>query len=288
MGARSGRSSPVTAIAYGRALGLVLLAIVTGLGFAVGRWFATAPSPRFRAPGPADYPPGVEGELAQYGRQLIDETNRHVGPGAADPALRLAGNNLTCGACHLDSGARRFGLPLVSSFASFPRYLPDGSVMTLANRINQCMTRSMNGRPLPESSRGMAAFIAYIKLLGRGTPIGVEFPGTGIPPLPDPAQPPDGARGRVVYAQYCATCHRPDGLGERRGPTDTDGYTVTPLWGPDSFNAAAGMARLPTAAAFVRANMPYGVTANEPLLSAQQAWDVAAYMLAQPRPNLAP
>ncbi len=95
-------------------------------------------------------------------------------------------------------------------------------------------------------------------------------------------------RGEGLYAQYCATCHRPDGLGERRGPTDTDGYTVTPLWGPDSFNAAAGMARLPTAAAFVRANMPYGVTANEPLLSAQQAWDVAAYMLAQPRPNLAP
>jgi len=284
MGTHPGRSSPVTVLLSRRILPrLAILLLVAGLAFAAGWWFARPAPDWFSAP--TTYPAGAEGTLARYGRQLIDETNLHIGPGASEAAMRFAGNNLTCGACHLDSGARRYGLSLVSSFAAFPRYLSDGSIQTLADRINQCMENSMNGRPLLEGGREMAAFVAYIKLLGRGTPTGVEVRGTGLPPLAAPAQTPNAVRGKVVYDRSCAACHRPDGLGERKGPTNSAGYTITPLWGPDSFNADAGMAHLATAAAFVRGNMPYGVTANEPLLETQDAWDVATYMLAQPRPG---
>ena len=57
-----------------------------------------------------------------------------------------------------------------------------------------------------------------------------------------------------------------------------------PLWGPKSFNIGAGMARLNTAAAFVRANMPLG---QGGLLSEQEAFDVAAFFTRQPRPDFA-
>ena len=40
--------------------------------------------------------------------------------------------------------------------------------------------------------------------------------------------------------------------------------------GDDSFNAAAGMAKLAHAAAFVRTNMPFGVRYQDPVLTVQQ------------------
>ena len=62
---------------------------------------------------------------------------------------------------------------------------------------------------------------------------------------------------------------------------------VPPLWGPDSFNDGAGMARLTNAANFIHFNMPHGADYLNPQLSVEQAWDVAAYMVSQPRPKKA-
>jgi thiosulfate dehydrogenase len=62
---------------------------------------------------------------------------------------------------------------------------------------------------------------------------------------------------------------------------------VPPLWGSDSFNDGAGMARLITAANFVHFNMPHGTDYLYPQLTVEQAWDVAAYMISQPRPTKA-
>ena len=63
------------------------------------------------------------------------------------------------------------------------------------------------------------------------------------------------------------------------------GETVfPPLWGPRSFNIGAGMARLNTAAAFVKQNMPLG---QGNTLSDQEAYDVALYFTKQPRPDFA-
>src|SRR5258707_11544297 len=62
---------------------------------------------------------------------------------------------------------------------------------------------------------------------------------------------------------------------------------VPPLWGNDSFNDGAGMARLITAANFIHFNMPHGTDYLNPQLTPEDAWDVAAYMVSQPRPHKA-
>jgi thiosulfate dehydrogenase len=55
-----------------------------------------------------------------------------------------------------------------------------------------------------------------------------------------------------------------------------------PLWGGKSFNIGAGMARQWTAAAFVRRNMP----SDRPgTISAQDAADVAGWVVSRPRPD---
>lgn len=221
-----------------------------------------------------------DGELIAYGYRLIAETYAVIGPEVGDPALRFAGNNLACRNCHLDSGTSRTGLPLVGVFKTFPKFSErDQRVISLAERIDECMTRSMNGRPLPDESREMKGFVAFLRYIGEPAPVHVE-------PAPAAPLPPDAARGADVYATVCAVCHGTDGLGRRTGAAgDARGYEFPPLWGPDSFNGGAGMDRYPRIVGFVRRNMPRGVDPQHPVLSLQQAWDVSAYVIAQPRPH---
>ncbi|HUU25074.1 MAG TPA: c-type cytochrome, partial [Methyloceanibacter sp.] len=166
--------------------------------------------------------------------------------------------------------------------ATFPMMV-DNKVVTLPDRINSCMTLGLNGQPLPEESPVMAALIAYIEFVGKGTPEGVRVPGMGLMPIDLPEAVPDSRRGLTVYANHCASCHGQTGQGEAKLPPDV-GYYVPPLWGDDSFNGGAGMGQLFYAASFIRANMPTGVDYQTPALSVQEAWDVAAYMIANPHP----
>jgi thiosulfate dehydrogenase len=59
------------------------------------------------------------------------------------------------------------------------------------------------------------------------------------------------------------------------------------VWGPDSYNNGAGMTRLLTAAAFAMHNMPIGTVFNAPVLKAEDAYDVAAYINSHKRPEKA-
>jgi thiosulfate dehydrogenase len=57
-----------------------------------------------------------------------------------------------------------------------------------------------------------------------------------------------------------------------------------PLWGPRSYTIAADMARVSVAASFIKANMP---RTRGWALSDDDAYDVAAYINSQPRPDFA-
>ena len=65
--------------------------------------------------------------------------------------------------------------------------------------------------------------------------------------------------------------HGNDGEGKRAGSAgDMKGYEFPPLWGNDSFNDGAGMARLIAAANFIHSNMPNGTTYDQPTLSVEE------------------
>lgn len=219
-----------------------------------------------------------------YGSRLVSETFAVIGPNVSDPAMRFAGNNLACTNCHLDGGTNRAGLPLLGVVGTYPKYSARSDrTITLPERINECMTRSMNGRPLPETSREMAGFLAYLQSLADRPHIEPSAPAAS------PPEPADAARGAQVHARVCAACHQADGLGVRIGSaTEARGYRFPPLWGPDSFNDGAGMDRFDRAVGFIRSNMPRGVDPANPQLTLQEAWDVAAYLIAQPRPHYRP
>lgn len=187
-----------------------------------------------------------------------------------------AGPRLSCENCHLDGGRRTSALPLTAAASAFPMYRArEGRVITLADRVDECFKRSLNGKALPPDSPAMHDILAYI--------VSISSAGPRVAAAPLKAGPPNVRAGRALYAARCAQCHRKNGAG-KRDPDDDPYVEVPPVWGGDSFNVGAGMARLHAAEKFIRFNMPQGAEGS---LTDQQARDVAAYLISQPRPDFA-
>ncbi len=158
-------------------------------------------------------------------------------------------------------------------------------VSTIEERVNGCMVRSMNGKELPLASREMKAFTTYMHFLSKGVPVGEKVEGQGVPRFTPPNRKADVAAGLDVYNKSCISCHGENGAGRRIGKAgDGKGYLFPALWGKDSFNTGAGMNRLLTASAFIKNNMPLGVTYLQPQLTDDESYDVAAYVLSKVRP----
>ncbi len=231
------------------------------------------------------------GRLVRYGKELTERTFAYIGPEVKNPKMRYAGNNLACVSCHENSATKPFAMPWVGAHATFPQYRGrEDEVSTIDERVNGCMERSMAGKPLPLDSREMKAYATYIHFLSKGVPTGGKVEGQGLPPYKAPDRKADVQVGEGIYKEKCASCHGDKGQGVRAGAAGSaTGYVFPPLWGNDTFNTGAGMNRLLTAAAFIKGNMPLGSSHAQPQLSTDEAYDVAAFVLSQPRkvkPNL--
>jgi hypothetical protein len=122
-----------------------------------------------------DYANPATTEQVAYGRRLIMETADYLGPNSNMP---FAGNNLDCNSCHLDGGTKPFAAPFVTVPSQFPQFRNrENKEGTIQERINGCMQRSMNGRPLPEDSEELAAMVAYMEWLSIDKPRGEKISG---------------------------------------------------------------------------------------------------------------
>ena len=262
----------------------VIIGLAIGAGLTVS---AVAQGQKdWQAPDIGKLPDDKYGQSVRQGKALMEQTYKHIGPEVKDAAKRYAGNNLACVSCHIDAGGRKFGNPWVGTFVSFPQYRGrEDAISTTEERINGCMERSMNGRKLPLDSQEMKAMMSYLQFLSTGIPVGAKLEGGGTLRLKPLARAADPVAGKQVYAATCVACHGDNGQGVRRGKAgDANGYQFPPVWGRDSYNTGAGMARVTLAAGFIKGNMPSGITHTTAVLTDEQAFDVAAYINSQPRP----
>lgn len=194
---------------------------------------------------------------------------------------QYVGAKMNCTSCHLNSGTTPNAGPWVGITTKFPQYRSrSAKVDTLPDRVNDCFERSLNGKRLPLESSQMTDIISYMTFLSTGYEVGREIVGSGMPKL-KLETPPDLINGTKVYQQKCVMCHQAGG----EGLYSEDKKIIYPaLWGSSSFNVGAGMARLHTAAGFVKKNMPLG---QGNTLTDKEAWDVAAYFTQQKRPDFA-
>ena len=235
---------------------------------------ATGPvAASFRVPSDSEIPADQVGASIRRGRALLERTR--------DSLPAHVGNNLRCASCHLDAGTRPNAAPWVGVYSRFPQYRTrNAKVNVIEDRINDCFQRSLAGKALALGSRDMTDIIAYMAFLSRGVAPPGDVPGQGFKKM-DPLVP-DTAAGRLAYAGQCARCHGADGGGMANpDPRGTPSY-YPPLWGPKSYTIGAGMARLRTAASFIRANMPFDQPGT---LSDRQAFDLAGFVVSRSRPD---
>ena len=234
------------------------------------------------APNESEIPFTEEGEQIRYGHELVANTANYLGPKGIVAQLT---NGMNCQNCHLYGGTQNFGIPFSAAAATFPQFLVrSGTIQSLESRVNDCMQRSLNGKPLDSLSHEMRAFIAYLKWIGKDVPKNTKPLGvsTGANKLLFLERAADPEKGKRVYVANCQRCHGQNGEGTLAA--EGTHYTYPPLWGDHSYNTAATLYRLTPLASFIKNNMPYGVNWKEPQLTDEEAWDVAAYISSQTRP----
>lgn len=218
---------------------------------------------------PSTLPPGPLTDSIRLGLKIFQHT--------PESAPAYVGNKLSCSDCHLQNGTAPYSSPMVGIPGMFPAYNKRANrVVTLEERTQECFVRSENGSlMIPADSPEMTALIAYMQWISRGVPAGKNPPGRGLVKLP--ALAADPTRGEDIYVKQCASCHGAEGAGIAG--------LFPPVWGKDSFNTGAGMDQPAKMAAFVKQNMPQNSPGS---LTAQQAYDVSAYIDSKPHPPFNP
>jgi thiosulfate dehydrogenase len=219
--------------------------------------------------------------LIKYGKELITNTSKYLGPKGS---VKQITNGMNCQNCHLEAGSKIFGNNYGAVYANYPRYRArSGSEEDIYKRVNDCMERSLNGKPLKNDSREMQAITAYINWLGKDVSKGTQPEGSGVYNLTYLDRAADPEKGRVVYEAKCQSCHQANGEGVMN--SDGIAYSYPPLWGKNSYNIGAGLYRISRFAGYVKYNMPLGASHEFTMLTDEEAWDVAAFVNSQPRPE---
>jgi len=223
-----------------------------------------------------------EGDLIRYGRELIAHTAIYLGPRGKVMSIS---NGMNCQNCHLKAGKKPFGNNYAGVAATYPKFRArSGSVESIEKRVNDCIERSLNGKMLDENSREMKAFVSYISWVGSEVDKGLYPKEAGIAELPPLDRAADPSKGKLVYDTHCDRCHGTNGEGLKM--ENGIEWKYPPLYSVNSYNVGAGLYRLSRFAGYVKANMPYDLASvDKPLLTDEEAWDVAAFINSQPRPE---
>jgi thiosulfate dehydrogenase len=217
-----------------------------------------------------------------YGQDLIAHTSHYLGPNGT---VKKISNGMNCQNCHLNAGTKIWGNNYGSVAALYPKFRArSGSIENIYKRINDCIERSLNGQSLDTTSKEMKAIADYINFVGSNISKGKKAEGSGMKDLAFLNRAANIEKGKAVYATLCVSCHNADGQGQKDS-THFDQYKYPPLWGPQSYNDAAGLYRLSNLAKYVKYNMPLGASHDNVILTDEQAWDVAAFINTQVRPH---
>lgn len=224
---------------------------------------------------------GAEKQRVLYGQDLVAHTSKYFGPKGTIQAMS---NGLNCQNCHLKAGTTVFANNFGAVASQYPKFRArSGSIESLYRRVNDCFERSLNGMPIDTAGKEMQAITAYINFIGSNVPKGKKAAGSGLKELAWLSRAADTANGKMVYRIKCQNCHQPDGSGQLNA--DGNEFIYPALWGNKSFTDAAGLYRIGSIARYIKYNMPFGTTWQNPQLSDAEAWDVAAFICAQKRPH---
>ena len=236
----------------------------------------------WNSPDEATIPTTALGAEIRYGKDLIVHTSDYLGP--KGKILQIS-NGMNCQNCHLEGGTKPFGNNYSAVASTYPKFRArSGAEETIEKRVNDCFERSLNGKSLAEDSKEMRAIVAYINWLGTDVKKGEVPAGAGLVEVAFINRAADPLKGKILYEEKCTICHGKNGEGIKSN--EATAWTYPPLWGKESYNDGAGLYRLSRFAGYIKANMPLGSTIDQPQLSDDEAWDIAAYVNSMERPSM--
>lgn len=191
-------------------------------------------------------------------------------------------SSLSCQSCHRDAGDRVNASRLADAAVLLPHMLSSlNRAIRHDDRILMCFARSLNWLDLGLNAPEIQEIIVYSNWLAEvdKLPIGTLTESRGMPALQDTSGL--GASfmaGERAFNQHCVVCHGQNGWG-------IPGSQVPPITGKDSFNLAATLAHRSRLAGFIYDNMPPAPKGAAPVLTKQEALDIAAYLTSFSRPE---
>ncbi len=216
------------------------------------------------------------GLLVKYGRKLMLNTAVYIGPQGTNG--KFLGNKMNCSNCHQDAGTKPFSLNLMRSHERYPQYRArENKVLTLAERVNNCVTRPHSGKPLPLDSKEMVAFLSYLKWINSFVKRSEKITGEKNLEITFPERAANPETGAVLFVKHCERCHGKNGEGIFLA--DSSAYQYPPLWGSFGYQPGSSMHRVIMQARWLKANMPFDLaTWNKPVLTDEEALDIAAFV----------
>lgn len=227
-----------------------------------------------------DVPKDKEGDLIRYGIKLLSQTESTLGPYGK---LKMTNNEVNCISCHMDDngnglpGTKKYVLPFINAVNNYPLLdIETMKIISLQDRI-----RGMGGtdsHKFPDDSKEMKAILAYFKWLKEAYEVkdGVRLEGVFLAHMNFPNRPADVLRGKKLFEQNCVACHGERGLGVKNENYTKGGGHLYPsllIW-PEGGH----MSMIPFLARFLKSSMPLGASVENPILSDDEALDIAAYV----------
>ncbi|HEV7782569.1 MAG TPA: c-type cytochrome [Chitinophagaceae bacterium] len=215
-------------------------------------------------------------DLIRYGKALMLSTARYIGPEGSNG--RYTRSYMNCTNCHQNAGTKQYSFDLLAANSRYPQYRArEGRILSLAERVNNCMMRPLNGDSLSHDTKEMKALLAYLKWLDKQVPEDKKKEAGQSINISFMNRPADPDRGAAIYSSRCARCHGTNGEG-MLVPGATS-YTYPRLWGDSSYQPGSSMHRVIKLARWLKANMPQDSAKwYKPVLTDDECLDVSAFV----------
>jgi cytochrome c len=227
-----------------------------------------------------------KGDIAPYivkGCNIFTDTvhNRPAGYG-----FWKVTNN--CTSCHLYGGSKEYAANVGDGMVNYPGvYSHNNMVYTNRMRIARCYAHSINELLYGSNSEYYKLLTLYMTWIAEKNHlvIGENRESRGVQNVRGTAaRHASNMAGQKAYKKYCEKCHGTAGYGTDRYD-DNPNFNPPPLTGSEAYIRTATMSYSSRMASFILNNMPPGATHDEPVLTPQEALDIAEFISVQTRPS---
>lgn len=227
-----------------------------------------------------------KGDIAPYivkGCNIFTETTKNRPTGYGFWKTRM-----NCTSCHIDGGSKEYAAHIGDGVVNYPGvYSANNIIYTNRMRIARCYAHSINEILYGANSEFYKLITLYMAWIAEKSniPIGENRKSRGIHNVRGTAaRHASIIAGQRAYSKNCQYCHGPAGYGSDRFDKDPH-LSPPPINGAEAFVHTATLSYSSRLASFILNNMPPGATHDKPLVTTQEALDIAEFINVQTRPS---